>query len=239
MNICFKIMVAALALCAAGAPAQDEPPLGSRLGSRYRPGLVLAPAQSARAAQDMASCMVFHHPSEVRDYLLSLNPKTSMRAFTQDEVSCLDLFDGTPANGMTDTRQVSFPPDVLRGMLSEALLRQSMPQVAALVPVARQLAYVRPWFAVTSRNIVVDEMVACVVDVDPAGVASLIRSAPYSPAEATAFGIVGAQFGPCLRANAKLQANRQALRAALAEALFQRLSAWIPAKNVPTATGSK
>jgi hypothetical protein len=40
---------------------------------------------------------------------------------------------------------------------------------------------------------------------------------------------LGANLSQCLRAGTKLQANRQSLRAALADALFQRLHAPAPA----------
>lgn len=229
MSVYSKIMIAAMAvMCTASASAQDEPPLGSRLGTRLRPGFVLAPAEATRALQNMASCLVDRNPNHVSEYLLSLDPKASRKGFMKDEVDCLGLFVGTPEHAMSDTRRLSFTDDALRGMLSEALLRKSMPRVAALTPLPRQQAYARPWFAVSTRNIVVDEMAACVADVAPTDVASLIRSEPYSSSEGVAFGKLGAQFGPCLRVNAKLQANRQALRAALAEALFQRTYAPAP-----------
>lgn len=230
-----KMMVAAIAICAVSASAQDGPPLGSRLGTRLRPGFVLAPAEASRALQNLASCLVDHNPTHVSDYLLSLDPKASRKGFMKDEVDCLGLFVGTPENPLADTRRLSFTDDGLRGMLSEALLRRSMPRVVALAPLARQQAYERPWFAVSTRNLVVDEMATCVADVDPADVASLIKSEPYSGGEGVAFGKLGVQFGPCLRVNAKLQANRQALRAALAEALFQRVYAPAPVVAVPTA----
>jgi hypothetical protein len=48
---------------------------------------------------------------------------------------------------------------------------------------------------------------------------------PTTPEEGQAFAALSPDMGKCLRAGTKLQANRQSLRAALAEALFQRLNA--------------
>jgi hypothetical protein len=88
-----------------------------------------------------------------------------------------------------------------------------------------QKIYQRPWFAVTGRHLSVDEMGACIADVNPAGIGALIRTVPTTPGEGQAFAALSPDMGRCLRAGTKLQANRQSLRAALAEALFQRLNA--------------
>lgn len=65
-------------------------------------------------------------------------------------------------------------------------------------------------------------MAACVADTNPAAVIGLIGSEPFSGGEDAAFGNLMPVLGQCLVAGTKLDAKREPLRAALAEALYQR-----------------
>ncbi len=133
------------------------------------------------------------------------------------------------ANDLVEGRRVAFPPDVMRGMLSEYLIKGSEAAVRQLPALPRQQTYKRPWFVATDRHIAVDEMATCVSEVDPARTLAILKTEPYSAAERQAFTAITPVMGPCLSVGAKLQANRQALRAALAEALYQRTQPWAPA----------
>ncbi|MEO6581326.1 MAG: hypothetical protein ABIN68_00775, partial [Sphingomicrobium sp.] len=135
-----------------------------------------------------------------------------------------------PGNDLVEARIAVFSSEVLRGMLAERALVKAWPQIAALPTLPLQKIYQRPWFAVTGRHLSVDEMGACIADTNPAGIAALIRTVPATVEEGRAFAGLNVNMGHCLRAGTKLQANRQSLRAALAEALFQRLQA--PAEEV-------
>ena len=201
----------ALASAASVAVAQDEPPTGSRLGSRNRPGTVLAPADAAQAATNAARCMDFKHPTAVREYLLATNGKVSDKKVINEELECLGLGVGTSESSLSDTRQFNFPEDVMRGMLAEAEIQRSPTAFSSLQPLQLEQQYSRPWFAATTRNSVVDEMAVCLASVDPQGIAAILNTRPYTAAEGAAFASMSPRFGPCLRAGAKLLANRQAM----------------------------
>jgi hypothetical protein len=117
-------------------------------------------------------------------------------------------------------------------MLAERALTKAGTQLAVLTPLPLQKIYQRPWFAVTGRHLTVDEMGACIADINPGGISALIRTVPTTPDEGQAFAALNADLGKCLRAGTKLQANRQSLRAALADALFQRLYRPAPTAEV-------
>ncbi|HEX5258625.1 MAG TPA: hypothetical protein VFW35_07580, partial [Sphingomicrobium sp.] len=52
---------------------------------------------------------------------------------------------------------------------------------------------------------------------------ALLESEPFSEGESSAFSNLIAYMGPCLRAGTKLEGKPEPLRAALAEALYQRM----------------
>jgi len=155
---------------------------------------------------------------------LQLIPGRSRHAISKmmGEVTC---FGDNASNDLVGMRVALIPPDILRGMLAEAAFKRDGNGVQALQPLPIQQIYQRNWFAVTGRHVTVDEMGACIADTNPAGVLALARSVPTSKEESAAFTALGPNLGACLRAGTKLQASRQALRAALSEALYQRLNA--------------
>jgi hypothetical protein len=115
--------------------------------------------------------------------------------------------------------------DMLRGKLAEQALQARAAEVIALQPLPlQQKRYVRNWFGATGRHPAVDEMAACMADTDPAGIAALIRTSAGSGDESDAITALGPNLTKCLGAGTRLDASRQALRAALADALYQRLS---------------
>jgi hypothetical protein len=112
----------------------------------------------------------------------------------------------------------------MRGDLAEELIKRDRHDVSTLQPLAIQKLYLRSWFQFTGRNVSVDEMAACVADTAPAAIIALVDAQPFSDAEGTAFGSLVPYMGPCLRAGTKLEGKREPLRAALAEALYQRFT---------------
>lgn len=233
-------LVAAIALSVA-APALADPPTGSRLGDGQISGLEYKEAEAAESALQMARCMVQKRVGMVRNYLFAKTAEEANAASSVlmgKSISCLSFTQGT---SMSDTSMVTFPTDVLRGMLSEAMLQDERNAAAALPALPLVKDYSRPWFELSSRNAVIDEMAACVADTNPRGVAAILATRAYTNEEKAAFGAIGPSLGPCLRVGAKLQANRQALRAALADALYQRIHAPVPAVAVAPAasTGTK
>lgn len=218
-----RIGLVSLITLSMGASVLAEPPTGSRLGNRFVGGIKFGEEDADAAATKMASCLVNKREPAARAYMDAYTAEGSdkVRNVLFQDVSCLS-FGGIP--GVSDTIQVTFPREVLRGKMAEALLKGRASAIAALPALALEKDYFRPWFAATGRSPAIDEMGACVVDTNPKGAAAVLATTAYSKEEGAALGAVMPTLGTCLRAGAKLQANRQGLRAALADALYQRLT---------------
>lgn len=221
------IGVAILTGLATASAALAEPPLGSRLGNRLRPSAEAnSEADSARKAQSMANCLVNkRHSAVVRLLAATDTPglEASFKSMWGSELTCYSGFDDNDS-GFVEARRVHFPLDLMRGMLAEQMLQSLRGQVAALpaMPLLQQ-PYRRSWFGGSSRNAVIDEMSVCMADTSPVEVNALLATDPYSAEEKTAFGAITPMIGKCLSAGAKLVGNRQSVRAALADALYQRV----------------
>jgi hypothetical protein len=231
MKQLLAIAAAAVALTAVSASA--EPPLGTRLGDRVKREPVKDQQQAARTAHELASCMVNRYERQVRALLAATAQDQAEKAARRlnGEIDCFSMAE---RNHLVEGVRVSFPPDVFRGKLAEYLLKKQ-PAKVHMLPRLQPLQqfYVRPWYPATARDPIVDEMATCVAEVNPVATFALLGTQPYSSTEGAAMATLSADFGPCLRAGAKLQANRQALRAALAEALYQRTQPWPVAPPQP------
>ena len=229
-----RIVLFAVGLAlSAGPAAAEQPETGTRLAapkSRGVTSVAMTAKDQAVGAKRMAECLYNKKGTLARQALLASNAATEDSAMNRlmGEVVC---FGDDASNDLVEKRIVQFPQDIMRGMLAEAALNRSGEQAKALQPLPIQQVYQRGWYAITGRHITVDEMGACIADTNPAGVLALVRTVPVTKEEAAAFTALRPNLGACLRAGTKLQASQQALRAALADALFQRLNA--PA---PTAT---
>ncbi|QNM82945.1 hypothetical protein H8M03_00845 [Sphingomonas sabuli] len=214
--------------------AVAEPPTGSRLGKRtISQGVALSTRDVAIGARNMADCMYSRHKADALGLLNAASADESRIYFRRvgGEFSCSSLIAG---NDLVDTRTVSYPQDILRGIFAEEALQAMGASVAALQPLPlEQKRYIRPWFAATNRNGTVDEMAVCIADTNPAAIVKLVGTDPESSREDVAFEELTPTLGQCLVVGAKLQASRQALRAALADALYQRLRN--PALSLPMA----
>ena len=228
------LIIAAAATLGTGSGAIAEPRIGTRLGDRVKGEPVRDERAAARGAHEMVSCLVNRYQRQVRLLLAATSADQAQKAANRlnGDANCILLFEG---NHLVEGVRVSFPPDVFRGMLAEHLLKKD-PDRLRLLPQLQPLQqiYVRPWYPATFRDPIVDEMATCVAEVNPAGTFAMLGTEPYGAAESTAMGALTAEFGRCLRAGAKLRANRQALRAALAEALYQRTQPWPVAAPQPT-----
>lgn len=216
------ILTALLAVSlTAPAVAANDPPLGSRLGERLQRGPASDGQDALRTGHRLAECLYFRRGSDVIGALTSLSVEDRKR-FDRNlsrSVECRNatLVDSPRLQGVA----IITPADVMRGMMAEAVLDKSGKD-EALQPVAAQAGYERPWFAITGRDHSVDEMAVCTAEQNPAGIRSLLATKPESADELAAVKSLGATLGPCLPQGATLKANRQSLRAALAEALFHR-----------------
>jgi hypothetical protein len=236
MRIKTILALIALTTSVSAAAEPDELPTGSRLVSRARPGPALSRQDQAQGAKRMAQCL-FDRKGDISRAALLATSKQAADADLNRLGGELTCFGVVLSNDLVEGRDAFIPPDILRGMLAEAALDKSRKQVAALQPLPLQKAYQRPWFVITGRPSSVDEMGACVADTNPAGVSALISTKPATPEEAAAFGNITDNLGKCLTAGTQLHATPEALRAALAEALFQRVNApaAVPAAETPEA----
>jgi hypothetical protein len=233
LSIALAAMLAS-ATAAAARPTADEPPIGTRLGKRVKGDPIADERKAALAAHEMARCMVNKREGTVRDLLAATSDEQAKKVSNRlmGEMQCFNAM--LAVNDLVEGRSVTFPPDVLRGMLAEYLVKKDAARVGLLPRLQPlQQIYVRPWYPATARDPIVDEMATCVAEVNPIGTLAMLGSQPYSGAEGTAMGALAVDFGRCLRAGAKLRANRQGLRAALAEALYQRTQPWPIAQPQP------
>ena len=175
-----------------------------------------------RSVAQLGTCMYISHKSTALQLLDASTAAESDEALVRlrDEKSC---FDRLPAESTLGMEVAAYSKGVMRGLIAEAALRD-LSAAASLQPLPfQQKSYARPWFIATGRDPAVDEMGACVADTDPPGILALVATAPNSSQESWAIGDLNAWLGRCLARGAQLHADRTALRAALADALYQRV----------------
>jgi hypothetical protein len=187
---------------------------------------VTATAASAQSetAQRYATCLVESHPDQVRALLQATSADAADRPYRSlaDDDRCFSRVFG---NQQFSPADASVSMDMLRGRLAEQELLRESAQVAALQALPlQQKRYIRPWFAATGRHPAVDEMAACMADTDPAGIMAIVHTTPGFADENAALAALSPALTKCLSAGTRLDASRQALRAALADALYQRLN---------------
>lgn len=183
---------------------------------------VAAQTQAAAVSGKLAQCVYTKHQKAAVGLLGTSTADDAKRMFTRlaNKQSCFEKLIGDS----------EFSPDALpsmaemRGALAEYALRQSSATASTLPALAVQKTYDRPWFAATGRLRVVDEMAACVADTDPGGVSKVLGTTPGTFGEGAALSSLRPSLGKCLTAGAKIGADPVALRAALADALYQRVS---------------
>lgn len=185
---------------------------------------IASPAAAAPdTLQRYVSCLTESRPAQVRQLLQASSAAAaslSYHALAEDSRCFSRVF----PSGEYRPEDVAFSQDLLRGRLAErALLART--GGLGLQPLAlQQKRYLRSWFVTTGRNPAVDEMGACMADTDPAAIAELIKTDPDGTEETAALGALTPSLTRCLTAGTRLDAGRQALRAALADALYQRLN---------------
>ena len=225
------MLTAGLSATFASVAALAEPPIGSRLGDRAEVRTNMTVRDQQIGAKRMGECLYNRKP-RVAQATLDASSKVYAEAAAAKLHGNLTCVNAGFSNDMVDERVVSIPADILRGMLAEASLLRVRSEVDALRHLPLRPGNSRPWFAVTGRDVNVDEMGACLADANPAATAALIRSEPSSEREAVAFARLSGSLGKCLRVGTRLRAGRQALRAALAEGLYRRIHAPAPAVEV-------
>ena len=187
--------------------------------------MLRSPAAAAPGtAQRYAACLAQSHVAQARELLRTSTASAAnlpYRGMVQDD-RCVSQAFGSQVFSPADE---AFSTPTLRGNLAEQLLLKQDAAVAALKPLPlEQKRYTRPWFAATGRHPAVDEMAVCMAATNPGGIAALIRTSPASGEEGAAFEAMSPALVKCLSAGTQLNVSRQAIRAALADALYQRLT---------------
>lgn len=195
-------------------------------------GFIGSPAAAANDAQAYAACILQSRPAQVQQ-LLQAQTLAAARNLAQplsDNGRCIERVFASRA---VAPEALAPSLDYLRGNLAEQALLASDNAASLQALPLQQKRYLRPWFAATGRHPAVDEMGACMADTDPAAIMALIRTTPGSAEESAAIGAMSPRLTKCLSAGTRLDASRQGLRAALADALYQRLAN--PALSTPKA----
>lgn len=194
------------------------------IGEAQRVGM--SREQSQRSTRAFVQCMVANRKQLSEQYLGATEPAdfAKWRDRLWDNVRC--NLPGFPGGG-GGWRTIQMPIDVERGLVAEQLILTG--RVTPTTEPVKPAPYQPRWAAVTGRASAIDEMADCVAANDPGGVVALLRSDADSDAEKAAFAVLSEKFGQCLVSGATLKANRLSMRAALAEALYQRAAS--PAFN--------
>jgi hypothetical protein len=223
---------AALVSLGVASATRAEPPIGSRLGDRLEKNKVKDERESVQAAHQLAGCIVVKRGSIARG-ILDSRDEQQVKKFESQSGGTVECMANISRNDLVDSILVMYPGDIMRGDIAEELLKRNRSAMQQLQPLPMERTYSRPWYVFTGRHVSLDEMATCVANTNPAAIAALINSEPFSGDEDSAFGTLIPVLGPCLVAGTKLDARREPLRAALAEALYQR--AFHPEENVPSA----
>jgi hypothetical protein len=216
-------LLACASLFVVGSAAFAEPPIGSRVGERIRKDDVNNQRDAVQSAHQLAGCIIVKQGSAARD-LLNARSDQEVKKLQAKLTGDFECIADIPGNDFVEGVEVNYPQDVMRGDLAEEFIKRNRHDVSALQPLPLQRVYSRSWFQFTGRAVSVDEMAACVADTAPSAVVTLVDTQPFSDSEGNAFGSLVAYMGPCLRAGTKLEGKREPLRAALAEALYQRFA---------------
>ncbi len=210
-----------LALAAAGdTRPSDDPALGSLLKPRQEQVVNPGKNNPVEYTYRLIECSVIRREIPMRR-ILDLGTAKDYGSFMNNIPGLRGCnVGGYVGENIVETR-FSFDQPTLRGMISEAILKKNQ-KLNGLPVLPRTQTYSRPWYGLTSRPQAVDEMATCVADTDPMGIANILMTVTNSPEEKTAIGVVAPTLGQCLATGSKLNANRLALRSALAEALYHR-----------------
>ncbi len=170
----------------------------------------------------MANCLYERWPARAQGVLSAASLPDADRHYTKllDERSC---FDDVIGDKEFTPEEYVLPLHLMRGFLAEQALRKVRDQAKTLPALPLQKQYARPWYAATNRNTAINEMATCVADTDPAGILALLETSPGDFAEGAAIATLKPSLSRCLSANTRMESDTRPVRAALAEALYQRV----------------
>lgn len=206
--------------------AQDVAPGSTtRTGSRLDPeGRAITNADTSKADATMyrfMECAVERRGNRIRLLIDSRSEDEFQKAYAAlDDIQRCN-FDAYVDN-TASTISVNADRGTMRGFVAEAYLKKGKTEVVALAPLPIQHVYLRDWYAMTGRAQAVDEMAACVADIDPQGITALLRTDIGSGNQKSAISALMPAVGQCLSKTVRLRTNPLGLRTALAEALYHR-----------------
>jgi hypothetical protein len=193
-------------------------------GLGFASSLIASPAFAKSPAEQFAACLAETRPAQVGALLHASSAEaahTPYYALADDDRCFSRVFGNKPFRPGDAGTSI----DMLRGRLAEQALLAAETAAQDLQPLPlEQRRYIRPWFAATGRNAAIDEMAACIADTDPQGIMALVRTTAGSEDENGAISGLSPSLTKCLSAGTRLDASRPALRAALADALYQRIN---------------
>jgi len=196
------------------------------LSLAFSPAATVPTAAATRDKQlEMAACLFQKHPGNVDRLLNAKTAQDADHAFYNliNESGCYrQVFGGNPGD---EDEDVKMTMGTMRGLFAEQQLRKSAAAARALGSLPQQRIYVRPWFVGTARAQVVDEMGACIADTNPAGILALLEQPPESAGEDSALKALEPSVEACLPKDVQINATHRQVRAALADALYQRVNA--------------
>lgn len=205
-----------------------EPPTGSRLGERLKP-IANTSANMTRISARLAECIAAKYPSQARAFLDATDMQTQKAAERPLNRSQLCDFRSF-VDYNVEAINIRTERKIYRGLLAEGLLKDAR-RDKGLAAMPLQAKYDRPWFAMTGREAMIDEMAVCISAINPGGVRRIFNTLHDSTEERAALAELAPSFGTCLESGVQLTANSLSLRTALAEALYHRAYDVAPAEG--------
>lgn len=210
---------------APGSAQERVVPIGTRLPRWERP-VVASEAKAIRTLRAFSSCLALK--VEAAPQLLRTLPETAeeervVRELTSGRRKC--------SFGWGELR---LRPYLFRGSIAEALYRAGVaagagPPAPAPIPqgfesfAAKLTAADRNGLDDEDRNLLVGRWLGyCAAHENPSGIDSLLRSEPSTPAEISALRVLRPTLDGCLFKGQIADLSAVAIRALLAEALYQR-----------------
>lgn len=220
-----KAIATLLALSfSAAAPAQQGEWTGSRLKTQPPAGLaaigssdtvIESSAEALAVGRKVSGCMVVRHPAMVASFISADPAAVKVRGLDDALSGCL-----MESQANRNSSQLTYSNRELEGMLAEASIMAR--PAAAPLPVDSAPSYAARWVSADPALSVVDRMAICLAAKHPAESVALVRSVPASADEKAAMTAMMPHIAGCLVQGATLKGNRNAIRLAVAKALYYR-----------------
>jgi len=255
----FALMLACLSCGVAAQVADKDTKLGSRIPQRN--DWNTWPQAKVRDVQHrFGACVVKKRANLAARYVLELYDKNRTPAL----IDSLDPHLGNclvAATASMTTIRMSFPADMLKYALADALVQSELARsapltdIASVAPLAHGTIDPQEFLPPPGKSlkpaelkelddnktkaqvaIYLSQFGECVVRADPADSHALLMANPDTAAESAAFGRLGSALGNCLDRGRQLALNKTVLRGTLALNYYRLVKA--PRIVAPTAPGT-